>query len=95
MRILFFIAVITFFSCGQNSGKTNQPETDSVPATPDTTKTNKITNTVVNPQQSELFMKANTLLAAKFPGKWKIINDSIDKWPADEFDYFIKDKRKQ
>lgn len=96
MRLLFFIAVITFSSCGQNSGKTNQPKTDSVPATLDTTKTNKIPDTtVVNSQQSELFTKANALLTAKFPGKWKIINDSIDKWPADEFDYFIKDKRKQ
>ena len=97
MRSLLFISAIVFFSCGQKSDKTTATD-DSLTIKNDTS--GKIESTKdaagVNKQQpTALFEKADAMLQTKYPGKWKIINDTIDNWPKDEFDYFIKDKRKE
>ncbi len=98
MRSLFLIAIIAFFSCGHHTDKKEKTVTDSLGIENDTIITTRPVNDtpVINQgKETELFTTVNSMLQEKFPGKWKIINDSIDNWPVDEFNYFIKDKRKE
>ncbi|HUR67184.1 MAG TPA: hypothetical protein VMZ03_12615 [Chitinophagaceae bacterium] len=97
MRLLLVFIVTAITACGSSDEKEKDIK---IPG--DTVVTNiPVTDTADKPmdkqsQPASLLSKVvNGLLDAKFEGKWRVVNDSIAKWPQDVFDYFVVNGRKK
>ncbi len=97
MRSYAWLFLLLLAACGtkKDPGKENATPGDSITTTSDTVTTvNNLANgNVLVP--SAMANEINGLLKEKFGGSLVVVNDSMAKWPKDEFDYFIASKRKE